>query len=272
MIGDKIKQLRKQNSLSQDTFAEMIGVSRPTISRWERNDAIPDLDYLKRIADIFHIDLEELLKEDYPEVVAEIITGIPKDTDSQSEECGTYDDSKTKPQVADKNKLRVLSLLLVIALIVIVILVPAFIYVMIDRNVVSPDNMAKETDPENINGESESSSIVSDKFPGSFHLETEKVIFDIDKIEMHNVNRSQYKWVSKERDWDSEGLAKRLLSGTDCYLDDKDGVYYNKEYAEDHNSLTVQCCPNHRFFYHYHDPDKVDWRDIYYSEVKYADP
>ena len=64
MLGSKIKELRKEHKLTQDKFARMIYVSRPTLSRWERNEAVPDSDQLTRIAGALQVSVEYLLNED----------------------------------------------------------------------------------------------------------------------------------------------------------------------------------------------------------------
>ena len=42
-IGEKILQLRKASGLSQEQLAEQLDVSRQSISKWENNDSIPDI-------------------------------------------------------------------------------------------------------------------------------------------------------------------------------------------------------------------------------------
>ena len=42
-LGNKIGYLRKKKNLSQEELAEMIGVTRQTISKWELGDTTPDI-------------------------------------------------------------------------------------------------------------------------------------------------------------------------------------------------------------------------------------
>lgn len=42
-LGNNIYQARKRKGLSQESFAEKIGVSRQTISKWEIDETIPDI-------------------------------------------------------------------------------------------------------------------------------------------------------------------------------------------------------------------------------------
>lgn len=59
-LGDKILLERKKAQLSQDDLAEMVNVSRQSISLWETNQTLPSLDNLLTLSKIFHISLDEL--------------------------------------------------------------------------------------------------------------------------------------------------------------------------------------------------------------------
>ena len=58
MIGLKIKNLRKSRKLTQEEFAEQIGVSRSTLSCYEIGQRTPHLNTLQQIADIFGVGLD----------------------------------------------------------------------------------------------------------------------------------------------------------------------------------------------------------------------
>ena len=57
----KIKQLRKDNSMTQEDLAEKLKVSRQTISKWETSVTIPDADNIVAISKLFNIATDELL-------------------------------------------------------------------------------------------------------------------------------------------------------------------------------------------------------------------
>lgn len=63
-LGKNIINIRKQNNLTQDDFAEKYFVTRQTISNWENGKSYPDLETLIKISDDFNISLDVLLKED----------------------------------------------------------------------------------------------------------------------------------------------------------------------------------------------------------------
>ncbi|MBQ2891270.1 MAG: helix-turn-helix transcriptional regulator [Bacilli bacterium] len=60
-IAEKIKQLRKDNSMTQEDLAEKLNVSRQTISKWETSVTIPDADNIVAISKLFNITTDELL-------------------------------------------------------------------------------------------------------------------------------------------------------------------------------------------------------------------
>lgn len=61
MLGEKIIKERKNHRLSQEELAEMIGVTRQTISNWELNETSPDLKQAQKLSEIFNISIDELI-------------------------------------------------------------------------------------------------------------------------------------------------------------------------------------------------------------------
>ena len=60
-LADNIVALRKKHGLSQEQFAEKIGVTRQAVSNWERRIATPDVETLDLIAKLFDTDLTALV-------------------------------------------------------------------------------------------------------------------------------------------------------------------------------------------------------------------
>ena len=60
-IGNKIVQLREENQMSQTELAELLDVSRQTVSKWERNVCEPEAKRIVQLAKIFHITTDYLL-------------------------------------------------------------------------------------------------------------------------------------------------------------------------------------------------------------------
>ena len=63
-IGDKIKNAREENKLTQTQASESLMVSRQTISNWENGKSLPDILSLIRMSELYQISLDELLKGD----------------------------------------------------------------------------------------------------------------------------------------------------------------------------------------------------------------
>lgn len=60
-FGQRITNLRKEKGLTQNDVAEKIGVTAQAVSKWENDQATPDIDILIKLSDIFEISLDELL-------------------------------------------------------------------------------------------------------------------------------------------------------------------------------------------------------------------
>lgn len=63
-LGKKIIEMRKNKNLSQEQLAEVLNVSRQTISNWENGKFYPDIDALVKISKCFNISLDDLLASD----------------------------------------------------------------------------------------------------------------------------------------------------------------------------------------------------------------
>ena len=65
-FGEKLQTLRRGAGMSQDALAEQLDVSRQAVSKWERDEALPETENLIRISQIFHVSLDELLLNEQP--------------------------------------------------------------------------------------------------------------------------------------------------------------------------------------------------------------
>ena len=61
MLGDKLMEVRKKHGYSQQEIADMLSVSRQTISNWESGQGAPALDKACELARIYKISLDELV-------------------------------------------------------------------------------------------------------------------------------------------------------------------------------------------------------------------
>lgn len=63
MINIRIAQLRAGLRLSQGELAQRLGVSQNAVSKWERDEAKPSLEMLKKIAAVGNVDVNTLIDE-----------------------------------------------------------------------------------------------------------------------------------------------------------------------------------------------------------------
>ena len=77
-LGERIYKLRTEKEMSQGDLADALEVSRQSISKWETNGSVPELDKLIKLSEIFGISLDELVtgketeqqeRQEEPEVV-----------------------------------------------------------------------------------------------------------------------------------------------------------------------------------------------------------
>lgn len=64
-FAQKIKSYRQKNNWTQQDVAERLNVSRKTISSWENSRSYPDVFMLVQISDLYHVSLDDLLREDH---------------------------------------------------------------------------------------------------------------------------------------------------------------------------------------------------------------
>ena len=60
-LGENIYRLRSEHNMSQGDLADALEVSRQSVSKWENNSAVPELDKLVKMAHIFGITLDEMV-------------------------------------------------------------------------------------------------------------------------------------------------------------------------------------------------------------------
>ncbi len=62
--GEKIVNMRKENNLTQEQFAELLNVSRQSVSKWESCSSFPDTEKLIRMSKLFSCSVDYLLKDE----------------------------------------------------------------------------------------------------------------------------------------------------------------------------------------------------------------
>lgn len=62
-LGKKLSKLRKENNYTQEQLADMLSVSRQSVSKWESDIAYPETEKLIRLSTLFNISIDELIKD-----------------------------------------------------------------------------------------------------------------------------------------------------------------------------------------------------------------
>jgi len=79
-IAKAVLKIRQDNKLSQEQFAEMVGVTRQAVSRWEMGVSVPNINTLILISEKFDIPVDEMLKSgDVVEKIDNNKTSFKKD-------------------------------------------------------------------------------------------------------------------------------------------------------------------------------------------------
>jgi len=67
-LSENLKNIRKENNLSQEQLAEKLGVSRQAVSKWESGQSYPEMDKVLLICKLFNYNMDELMNENIKEV------------------------------------------------------------------------------------------------------------------------------------------------------------------------------------------------------------
>ncbi len=72
LLSEKIIMIRRMNNLTQENFAEELGVSRQAVSKWENGTSIPDVQLLLRISDLYNFTLDQLIRDDFDLLISNV--------------------------------------------------------------------------------------------------------------------------------------------------------------------------------------------------------
>ena len=65
-FGERLQQVRKAAGLSQEQLGDLIGMSRQAVSKWETDQAAPDIETLARLCGVLGVSADELLGREVP--------------------------------------------------------------------------------------------------------------------------------------------------------------------------------------------------------------
>lgn len=67
--GEKLAKLRKENNYTQEKLAELLGVSRQAISKWESDGAFPETEKLIQISKLYNCSIDYLIKNNNDQII-----------------------------------------------------------------------------------------------------------------------------------------------------------------------------------------------------------
>lgn len=107
-FSSNLYALRHKNGLSQEEFAEKINVSRQAVSKWERNEAYPDIENLLAISELFGISLDTLVSGSVEEVTVPVeVPGRDDDNDNDKDNDDDDDDDDDDAYVNTNIRIRI---------------------------------------------------------------------------------------------------------------------------------------------------------------------
>ena len=75
MISENIQILRKKRNLTQEALAELVGVTRQTIAKWESGESVPDLSLAGKLSGALDVTLDEMVEAPREELEDESLKG-----------------------------------------------------------------------------------------------------------------------------------------------------------------------------------------------------
>lgn len=79
LFAQNLKELRKQHQLSQDALAMQLNVTQQAVGKWETEKSFPDYKMLIRLADFFHVSIDDLLGHEVSQPEPSTPTSEPTD-------------------------------------------------------------------------------------------------------------------------------------------------------------------------------------------------
>lgn len=83
LLGEKLKKARKNIGMSQNEVAEELMLSRQTISKWENNVCLPDLENFQRICKLYKVDFNTILSKDEGKIIYNIDKSEKEEEDTK---------------------------------------------------------------------------------------------------------------------------------------------------------------------------------------------
>lgn len=89
---ERLQALRKEKGYSQEKLADLLNVSRQSVSKWESGQSYPEIDKLIVLSDLFNITLGELVKGKSPEDIKSLDDEMDKEDANDEEDEDDFED------------------------------------------------------------------------------------------------------------------------------------------------------------------------------------
>ena len=99
-IGERLLALRMQKGMTQEELAEYLKVSRQSVSKWELNKTLPDVDKMVPLADLYGVSMDHLVRG---------LESEPAEAGAEQEEAETSIIEKEEEQAAVSEKIQTTS-------------------------------------------------------------------------------------------------------------------------------------------------------------------
>ncbi len=84
MVGERLAELRIKKNMTQEEFADYMGVTRQSVSKWELDKAFPDVEKLIRISELYDVSIDYILKGVLPEEKESVEAGNGEEKEEEN--------------------------------------------------------------------------------------------------------------------------------------------------------------------------------------------
>ena len=130
MIGKRISEIRAEKGLSQEELAELTGLSKKTIGRWERGETMPSTNDLEYLLEKLNVSHGEFFGESAQTEVVKAASVISASNEAEAnEQCPKkIEEERKSVYIISKRKMSVIKILLSHYAVLLVILTSVFLY------------------------------------------------------------------------------------------------------------------------------------------------
>lgn len=76
---ERLKELRKSRKITQTELANILNVEQTTVSKWENDKTMPDIEMLKKISGYFNVSISEIIEDEQPNLIISQQPKVPEE-------------------------------------------------------------------------------------------------------------------------------------------------------------------------------------------------